>query len=267
MTVLPSATLVPSRTPTQSPTPTTTPTPVLTVREPSIEQLESYLRYYLPSDDPVYFSYQFPGVDPTSEWVYEDVNGDGEKDLVASGWLYVAILIWTGDRYSQPFQYHGVPYHYAPTSRIYLEDLTGDGVFEVIYDEWNDWGGTGFISSRWNRQVIHCRRGNCEVVWQGLMGSLSTDVNIGGMKHRQVDFEPSTNQDGSAILQTAMQEFSLYYCTTPEGETCRVLEIADEQVQTYIWNGVFFELAIDRITRPGRIFMPVSPPAVTSPSG
>src|SRR5574341_441491 len=62
--------------------------PTLTVREPSIQQLETYLKVALPN--------RFYGFEGKPKLIYQDVSGDGRADLIVDGFLQVVVMLWTG---------------------------------------------------------------------------------------------------------------------------------------------------------------------------
>lgn len=144
----------------ETPWPTATPhVPLveeLTTRQPNLDELEGYLLFHLQRQmGPDSYS---PGnlfLDSDS-LEYVDINADGEDDLIVNDNVYLAVLLWQGERYAQPFQIYPIPTGRIPGSRYYLEDWTNDGNPEIVFDTRLNYVGTDLGGSWWTRYIIHC---------------------------------------------------------------------------------------------------------------
>lgn len=183
--------------------PTATSVPSLTIRQPSIEELEEYLSGLSLMEDPY---------GHVIETIYEDVNGDGETDLVVSDYLFLGIFLWQGDKYEGTFIYQGYPWKYDPGSRITLEDWTNDGIPEVIFDFRDDTGGSGVIDTHWTRYVIHCPHDDfdCKVVWAGKTASFYEGNGRGGVSRLQADVEHLINSNDLPTLEVVTESFAIH---------------------------------------------------------
>lgn len=201
----PSNTPIPTDIPTVEPTatPTITPVPPITNRQPSIAEIETYLTELFLMEEPSGHVIQL---------IYEDVNGDGEDDLVVSDYLFVGIFIWEETEYTGSFIYQGYPWKYDPGSRVALEDWTNDGISEVVFDFREDTGGTGVRITDWSRYVIHCQIDgiSCKVVWAGQLGSLYEGYGPGGVSLLQTDVNQVNNDDNPPSLEVVTESFALY---------------------------------------------------------
>jgi hypothetical protein len=133
-------------------------------RRPSIDELASYLRANLQTPPQEFISYFWP--DEENALHYRDVNGDGEEDLIAQGWLFVAVLLWERDGYSLPFQ------HIVTTSpesgawsKVSFQDVTLDSRPEIVFDVRLPHRGQNSGGNRFERSLIHCDS-DCRIIWQ-----------------------------------------------------------------------------------------------------
>lgn len=263
------STLKPSSTPVKvetstlesSPTPTLTPTvvfPPLTIRQPTITELENYLAELSLKEE--YHGYVI-------EVLYEDVNGDGVTDLVVSDYLFVGIFIWQGDQYIPLFINQRYAWKYDPGSRVTLEDWTNDGIPEVVFDFREDTGGTGVRITYWTRDVIHCpeTEASCHIVWTGELGSYSEYAS--GIALTRVEADQIVSSSGTPSIEVLTESFAVNPFDAPlfaprvgngifsfdATETTREgfaeqyylldsLKIFTTTLESYNWNGDTFEV-------------------------
>ena len=182
---------------------TITSVPPITNRQPSISELDSYLTELSLEEAPF---------EHIIEVIYEDVNGDGEIDLVVSDYLFVGIFIWQDDQYTGSFIYQGYPWKYDPGSQITLEDWTNDGIPEVIFDFRDDTGGTGVRVTNWTRYVIHCQQNEstCKVIWAGQLGAFYEGYGPGGVALLQTDVDQINDVNESPSLEIVTESFAIY---------------------------------------------------------
>jgi len=209
---------VPSQTPTKIPDPTKTSTqqptivstatavPTIANRHPSNEELETYLTDLDLFIEPG-FSYGH-----VVETIYEDVNGDGEDDLIVSDYMFVGVFLWRDDHYEGSFVYQGDPWKYDPGSRVTLEDWTGDNVPEIVFDFRQDTGGTGVRVTDWTRYVIHCAEVelSCQVIWAGRLGGLGEGYSNGGISFSQSSLKHIRDLHDAPILEVESESFAIY---------------------------------------------------------
>ena len=120
--------------------------------------------------------FQETPLSPNTEVSYQDLNGDGIDDIIiyelnspiSWGWGRLIVMIWQESGYSDPLLVVGHA-KYDPRHRFFLEDWTGDGNREVIYDFQSGTGGPGYIEVARTRYVIHCRE-QCDVAWSQVTG-------------------------------------------------------------------------------------------------
>lgn len=245
---------------------TITPVPVITNRQPSIAELEKYLTELSLREDPI---------GHVIETMYEDINGDGEVDLVISDFLFVGIFIWQDTHYSGAFIYQGYPWKYDPGSRITLEDWTNDGIPEVIFDLRDDTGGTGVRVTNWTRYVIHCPKNKsaCRVIWAGLLGSIYEGYGPGGVSLLQADVNLVSKEDDTLNLDVNTESFAIYssgniFYTSHVGDgilsysggresegyppyfPLESLKVYTSTLDIFSWNGIEFEWQETRILKP-----------------
>lgn len=204
-TVIASLTLTASSTNTASPTLTPSSIEPLKIQEPSLATLNDYLLNTNSED----FLFTSP-LTEVATLLYEDVNGDEFNDLIISDYLRVVILLWRGDRYSEPFQLVRLPpWKYSPASRVQLSDWTNDDVPEVIFDHNADTGGTGMLHDAWIRYIIHCNIQNCDIVWEGTLAAITSDFNSGGIDVYTADLHLDTHTP-KPQLRYVSEYFSVY---------------------------------------------------------
>lgn len=237
--------------PTLTARPSPTPIGPFTIRQPGIDEIDAYLLSI--SSDEFYF------MTPLSELAvpyYEDVNGDGESDLIISDFLRVIILLWDEGEYTEPFMISRLPpWKYAPGSRIKFIDYTNDGVPEVIFDYLEDTGGTGIVHQDWKRFIIHCLN-TCETVWEGRLAGYTDDYNGGGMYLFTADlsFETGSNKPTlryyshafATYLYFPIYSLELYsptFIDTPRS----ALTVFTSTVSVFEWNNNNFELKSEEI--------------------
>jgi hypothetical protein len=134
---------------------TPVPTYPLTIRQPSIAELESYLvtnKVGVYDCAHCWASAVVPSLSAQVEMMYVDLNGDQQNDLVISDRVFspitgyqgfVIVLLWQGHRYAEPFIVLDMSEYLSPNQRVLLEDLTGDQIPELIIDQVSHHGGAG----------------------------------------------------------------------------------------------------------------------------
>ena len=264
----PSSISIPIETPTIEPTVTLmiTPVPPITNRQPSITELEGYLTELSLEEEP--FGHVI-------ELMHEDVNGDGEVDLVVSDYLFVGIFIWQGTHYEGSFIYQGYPWKYDPGSRVTLEDWTNDGIPEVIFDFRDDTGGTGVRITNWTRYIIHCKKNEtaCKVIWAGLLGSIYEGYGSGGVSLLQADVKLVSNEDDTLNLEVNTESFAVYSLGNilysshvgdgilsysggresggyPPFYSLKSLKVYTSTLDIFSWNGIEFEWQETQMLKP-----------------
>ena len=202
------ATSTPSATYTLSPTATSTSLPFLDVRYPTVEELEAYL-LNISSEE---FRLHTPFT-ANAKFIFEDVNGDREEDLIVSDFMTIGVLVWDNNHYRKPFLIQKYPGRWEPSSHIYLEDWTNDGVPEVVFDYRIDGGVTGVRYADWTKFIIHCppiNEESCNVAWSGKIAAITNDYNGGGLDLYQASLDRNTNEDGLISLYVTTNAFAIY---------------------------------------------------------
>jgi hypothetical protein len=255
ITPTPSLTPVPpTATATVTPSPTVSPTPMprLTVREPDLHELQTYLasvpvRLFSEAEGITeYFEGYFDefSLTESAQIMYEDVNGSGEIDLIIAdlqpfiwGRGMLAVLLWENG-YGDPLLLTGFA-KYMPNHRVIFEDWTGNGLPEIIYDFQTDTGGTGVVVTARTRHVIHCHK-QCDVVWRHITGQrrnyyVAVDwINI--------DIEQTTISGRPALLVSSE---SFYSPRIRSEAYSRGIQVLTSTEKVYTWNGTIFELDQD----------------------
>ena len=259
------ATLPPTPTAIATATATVTavPTPSysLTQREPELVEIEEFL-----SLSPVLFFYPDRGVELISlndyffendlteytEVFYEDVNGDGENDLILADMFpfvwsngFVVISLWNGNQYNTPLVVMDGA-KYQPGLQVSFEDWTNDAVPEVIFDFRADTGGTGFIEYTWKRFVIHCQT-SCNVAWWGLTGQLSKYNSTIGLTTREI--ERKVNESDDPMI-TIIDESFYAPDRSGFGTISGSYRVFTSTMTVYTWNGSLFEQTDEQIIAP-----------------
>jgi hypothetical protein len=205
----------------------------LMVREPTTEQLTTYLLGYIEGPER-YLDH----VGEAFELYYEDVNNDGNRDLIVSDYLLVAILLWTGSDYQEPFLIQEDQWKLTPSSHVYLEDWTNDNVPEIVFEYLGDTGGTGVQINYWKRYIIHCDGTICNTVWQGDTKEISNNYNSGGVAIKQLAME-LVIENNIPTLHTTAEAFGVYtfgFNFPPlKGYNLQALNILTSTLKTYQW--------------------------------
>ncbi len=248
------STTISSATKTTSPTnilvisPTLEPT-YLSIQKPSIEQLDEYLSEFF---DENYF-----GLSQDTVFIYEDVNGDDDPDLIVDDRLQVVIFIRVNnDRYSEPFRIVYPYWKYDPSSRVFLEDWTNDGVPEVIFDYRGDTGGTGIIHQDWYRHIVRCQNVVCSIIWSEKFAGLTLNNSLGGMDLYKATTQLQNTPNGELELAYLSGMFAVYssdaYLNLEiewDDHQYAQLHVYTSTLSSYIWNGNEFELSQTEIVR------------------
>lgn len=251
----PATTATQARTVPPAATDTATAIPVpsfsLTKREPTLAEIEDFL-----SLSPVLFFYPDRGSELISlngyfiendlteyaEIFYEDVNGDGESDLILADMFpflwsngFIMVSLWDGERYGAPLVIMDGA-KYQPGLHVTFEDWTNDTNPEVIFDFKSDTGGTGFLETTWTRYVIHCQT-SCNVAWWGITGQLTNYTSIGlitTITERSLDEEdnPSFSVTNESFHAPDIKGY---------GHISSSQHIFTSTMKIYTWNGTFFE--------------------------
>ena len=259
---------------TQTPTPWPTATPhvplveELLTRTPNLEELEGYLLFHLqrqmgPDGYP-------PGnlLLENDSLEYVDVDADGEDDLIVNGYMHLAVLLWQGERYAQPYQIYSIPTGRIPASRYYLEDWTNDGKPEVVFDTRLNYVGSNLGGSWWTRHIIHCDL-ICRTVFE--VERLNYSVNSSefgeGLQHIRTFIERTT-KDGIPSIATMTTGMSLRASCCYEDRLAREdwelsLNQPDPTLREYNWDGSTFRLVEETVLDPS-IFPPESTPLFTA---
>ena len=133
-------------------------------RRPNIDEVATVLRAHLGSPPEGFISYFWP--DEENALLYVDVNGDGEEDLIANGWLFVAIFLWRGDSYSEAFQLiETANTDSGAWSNVAFVDYTLDNSPEIVFDLRLPYTGNSSGGNRFERSIIHCES-HCAIVWE-----------------------------------------------------------------------------------------------------
>lgn len=230
-------------------------TPILNIREPTLAQLEAYLLAFSPiSTNPNFSDFNWYDSDPI---IYVDLNGDEELDLLVEGYRHLAVLVWLGERYSEPFQLYSSGSPRNPWSQVTLEDWTNDRVPEVIFKTRDAYSGTGIGGHKWFRTVIQCDTTHCFPIWEGEIADYFYMADLDGISLRQTMFSSAITVDNTLTIRAITTEFA-FNCTQcylandlpiPEGspiptEGNRVGAIIE---RLYAWNGRGYELIDETI--------------------
>jgi len=241
--------------------------PGFTNRQPSIEELETYqtdLDLYI---EPGYYGHVL-------ETIYEDVNDDGEDDLIVSDYMFVGVFLWRADHYEGSFIYQGDPWKYDPGSRVTLEDWTNDGVPEIVFDYREDTGGTGARVTDWECYLIHCFDDyTCRVIWVGEMGALSEAYGSGRVSLMRANIEHSMDSETNPILEYSSETFAVFNSSTlpftypiddgilsydsgrplekiPDYSTWESLKVYTSSLEIFIWNGNQYKWQETKVVSP-----------------
>ncbi len=253
-----------THTPTNTPAPTLTPSPTSTLefserlksREPSLEEIKTYL-LNLPTEqfhgiwsdtDNVAYDVKtfkdYRGFTDNLFIIYKDVNGDQEEDLIVTDVLLTAIFLWSNEEYHLPYVILGSEWKYFPSSQTSFEDWTNDGVPEVIFNYVGDSGGTGARYASWSRYVIRCEQDDCHLIWDGLLTNIYSDYNTGGLTLFQSEIERRLENE-RLLLEKTTSGFSIYdlYFLSPEEywNIPEALKVYTSTLESFVWDGSVFE--------------------------
>ncbi len=241
----------PSLTATPTSAPTVIPTPLLTVKEPSAEQLASYVKVKPDNirtedvngdgkTDLIVFE-RTSQIGFWQTWVwYADVNGDSETDLIVFEEPFVWIWIWAGDHYAEAFRSEQLHYSWAGINlRVLFEDWTEDEQPEVVVEYWGlAHPGPATWTDYWVRKIIHCQAIKCAQVWEGALAKYYSDAFWGGMSLYQTTLRATTDTIGRPAIRALATNFTLYCCESFSAP----LNISSSIASVYSWNGSIFEL-------------------------
>lgn len=220
------------------PTLTLTPTPIssLTNREPSFEELENFLNTDLKD-------FWLEGKWAV-ELFYEDVNGDGVTELIVLHPPEIFVLSWTGAEYVKIFYLNGgCGPRCFPSSSLKFEDWTNDGGAEIIFDNVQIWGGTGYWVYETTRFINHCTKISCETVWEKMISRTGDDYNTGSIEREQYQTKPIF-EDGQPIIRAIKTGFNFYDHFYPgltrEDFEYNVLSVITSTLTLYPWDGTRF---------------------------
>jgi hypothetical protein len=180
----------------------------LDARYPTIEELEAHL-LNITSEE---FRLHTPFT-TSVDFIFEDVNGDGEEDLIVSDFMTIGVLVWNNTHYREPFLIQKYPGRWDPSSRVYLEDWTNDGIPEVVFDYRIDGGVTGVRYADWTKSIVHCLQiseESCKVVWTGKIAAITNDYNGGGLDLYRADIGRNINDDGLISLFVTTNAIAVY---------------------------------------------------------
>lgn len=271
-TTEPTATATATLTPTIPPTATAiatstavpTPTFSLTQREPTLAEIEEFLSQSLVL---LFYPERGPGqsvklislhdffseyhLSESTEVFYQDVNGDGEMDLILAnlyllGWNpgFVIVTLWDKNQYNTPFVVMDGA-KYSPGLRVTFEDWTNDTTPEVVFDFSSDTGGPGFQENTWKRYVIHCQT-SCNVAWWGITGQLSSYTSMGLIT---TTAERKIDEEGNPNL-TVIDESFFAPDVRGYGHISPFHRVFTSTMKTYSWNGINFEQTAANILAP-----------------
>lgn len=251
---------MPSATPILTPVPTPS---FLSEREPSFTQIDAYLRqtairiffsstgtYTVTTWDENTGEPFF--LDPRTQFIYGDVNGDSEDDLLLLfaepfmwGFNYVVVMLWQGSHYDQPlaiFERTKLPGGVS----LAFEDWTGDGIVEIVWDaEWVT-SGSGYGESTRTKYLVQCLS-QCHVVW-----SYTTSVDWEshsfylGRGVRVADVALNT-EDSEIVAVT--EDFMLPFTANADSISSPMYVFTTTR-EVFTWTGTTFELAQTEIVTP-----------------
>ncbi|MCA9921618.1 MAG: hypothetical protein KC421_04560 [Anaerolineales bacterium] len=253
-TIQPTSTPSPTRTATPVITPLITPTlaplPPLTVRNPSLEQLQEYLLnipaayfnrgygYPRPPEYEVEILH-FQGFTEVATVIYEDINGDGQEDMIFHDEGLLSIWLWQDQDYSQPFLLIKSNRDYLASSRFRVEDWTNDQIPEIVWlTRSGGRYGTGVEATGWSSNVVHCGQKTCGLVWSQEMIGLASNFNDGGIRLFRGGLVKSINDQGQVTLSFSEGELEFYADDVMYHEP---LVIYPTTVTTFVWTGTEFE--------------------------
>ncbi len=172
--------------------------------------------------------------------VYQDLNQDGVDDLTVFGFHGLLVLLWEGDRYSDPFVIDaGWSRGWGPYLRAAYEDWTGEGVPEIVLEEDSLGGGTGLWIAATTRSFVHCEQ-RCAVVWSDIVDRSVSEIRSGGMALDRAEL--TRLPDAPNQFRVLTHSFSIYCCDEGGGPgPIEALNVYTSTVTTYVWTGAAFE--------------------------
>lgn len=175
-------------------------------RRPSIDEVATVLRANLGQPPEGFISYFWP--DEENALLYVDVNGDGEEDLIANGWLFVAIFLWQGDGYSEAFQLiQTANPDSGAWSTVSFLDYSLDNSPEIVFDLRLPIAGRSSGGNHFERSLIHCEI-HCTIVWEAAIAEYfwvnSSEI---GMYLYQTEMS-SYEENGQIWLEVIRQDFA-----------------------------------------------------------
>jgi len=233
--------------PTSTPTLESTPTnlPLLTTKDPSLDVVKTYLQSALG----ISFGKEQVDLFGREAVIYqEDINGDSSPDIVVDGQDYLVIMVWLGAHYSEPFYEPADIYgRCCPYSVTSLEDWTGDGVPEVVFDSTQIGGGSGFFIDYTTRSIYQCEL-DCKIIWTGHFSTYVEDYNCGGLERDTVDMNLVRTQQDSLVIRAVDQGFSVYRCSDIEDPLRpTTLYIDQSTLREYAWDGSEYVLSNESV--------------------
>ncbi|MEL6402941.1 MAG: hypothetical protein AAFR81_01145 [Chloroflexota bacterium] len=219
-------------------------------RNPTIDEVTAYLRLYL-GEPPTGFTSYFWFEDTDSALLHVDMDGDDDDDLIAQGWLFVAVMLWEDGAYSMPFQVvESASPNSGAWSQVHLQDWTLDGIPEIVFDTRYAIEGNGISGFRFERQLISCAL-LCAVAWEGTLAEY-VEVNNSqdkGMYLYNAQLETIENSAGRVELVIDAQDFAfqcrLVMCQV-QGETFAPdayyppSRLGAQVRVRYLWDGLSF---------------------------
>lgn len=205
-------------------------------RRPSPSTMDEYLNQFIHPRQVEIFGYRTEH----SRWQYADVSGDGEDDLILSGYIsgggtFVNVLVWMDNHYCAPYM---TSTYALGGGAVTLEDWTNDDIPDLIFDT-RSYGHSSVdsYSLTWSTTVVTCQNENCRTILNLPRIFHYSQDSSGRTSTISTDFERS-NMSGIPSIHTRSEGFRLgspAYDTTP-------LVIYPTTDRTYQWNGTTFEI-------------------------
>ncbi|NUM48417.1 MAG: hypothetical protein HUU38_27225 [Anaerolineales bacterium] len=178
------------------------------------------------------------------ETFYEDVNGDEVTELIVLHSPEIFVLSWTGAEYVKIFYLNGgCGPRCFPSSYLKFEDWTNDGGAEIIFDNVQIWGGTGYWVYETTRFINHCTKISCETVWEKMISRTGDDYNTGSIEREQYKTK-SIIENGQPIIRAVKTGFNFYDHFYPgltrDDFEYNVLSVITSTLTLYPWDGTRF---------------------------
>ena len=279
------------------PTRTSTPENLLSDRQPSVEQIKTYLSGSFAdtvqqnitfdnecvNDECIVTSkylFYIPGFgQPANEYLasffemnlfldddsfyYVDVSGDKQDDLIIHGSDFVIVFLWQGEYYTEPYLVLRQPWKYGSSSQIYFEDWTGDHINEIVFDFRGGTGGTGASGNSWFRHLVHCKDDICQVIWHHPVFTLLNWFYDNGLVYSQTETKLQNDKTNHPSIQTYTKGFDISMSNwNPE-----TYQVYTTTLSTYSWDGVEFALDRTKVITPERMIQAQSTLTSTSITG